>query len=352
MLWWWRVSLGKKHATILLTVKIALITPLEGDSTYSSDTILDGCIQLKKQGKRLEFFVSAGAYRQNLIPYAEYALPESRFISFARNADLILLFWCKKNTDFKLAEEINAWHKTVYIDDSELGGNTWRDFTAQRDILAMQYRGGFGGVDEKMLRLCALYFRKEKPYFEGVVTLPYGITSAYRENYRLDKKKDIDFFCVWGQDGYPLMRRYTQELLIQFCNKKGFTCYTTRTRDRCEFQEMLSRSKVGISVSGSCFDTARFWEVLGNNCLLLTEKIDIYQPDSHELDYKRIYQFNNLYDFEYQLGKVGKFLREEYEQTDLLPEYRTILARHSSEARVLQILSAAKERGIIDISLG
>lgn len=327
--------------------KVALITPLNGDSTYSSDTVLDGFIQLKKKNKDLEFYLSADAYKQALFPYIDYVLPRDRFTDFARSADLILLFWCKKNTDFELARWVGAWNKTAYIDDSELGENAWRDFTNQRDILMMKYKGGFGGIDEEMLRLCALYFRKEKPYLDMMITLPYGITSVDRGHYNSAIKKDIDFFCVWGQDNFPLLRRYAREVLIDFCKKNNFKCYVDRTNDRRKFHEMLARSKAGISVSGGCSDTARFWEVLGNNCLLLTEKIDIYQPDSSALDYKRIYQFNNLYDFEYQLGRIGKYLRDEYDIAGLAGEYQAILSRHSSEARVLQILDAARSKGLI-----
>jgi len=100
-------------------------------------------------------------------------------------------------------------------------------------------------------------------------------------------------------------------------------------------------------VGGGGYDTARFWEILGNNCLLLTERIDIFQPDSKELDYKRIWQFNNLYDFWYQLHKVGEFLRNKYKQDNLVQEYKDILSRHSSKARVLTILNKAREKGIV-----
>ena len=57
-----------------MTTKIALITPLNGDSTYTSDTIIDGIIQLKKKGEDVEFFVSTDAYKQDIFPYADYVL--------------------------------------------------------------------------------------------------------------------------------------------------------------------------------------------------------------------------------------------------------------------------------------
>src|SRR3989338_8360512 len=321
--------------------KIALITPINGDWAYDSYMALDGLIQLKKEKPDIEFFISSDPYRKHPFPAIEYALPKKEFIEFAKNADLILLFWCKKDTDSKLAEEIGEWNKTAYVDGSEWGMNKGRDFAVQREVLSGEYKD-WGRIDDKMLSLCPLYFRREKPYIKGVTPLPYGITSTFTKYYEPAKPKDIDFFCVWGQDEYPLTRRYAEEILVDFCKKNGFTYHVEKTKNRDEFYEILSRSKVGVSIGGGGYDTARFWEILGNNCLLLTERIDILEPDSRELDYERIYQFNNLYDFKYQLEKVAKFLREEYGKTDLLPEYREIMTKHSSKARVLKLIQEAE----------
>lgn len=324
---------------------IALITPLNGDWTYDSLTILDGCIQLQKS-RSIKFFISDEANsKYHPFPTKKYALPKKEFISFAKNnADIILLFWSKKNTNFGLAEEIGEWNKTIYIDGSELGKDKWRDFSNQYKILNGNYRDGYGGIDERMRRLCLLYFRREKPYPRGIIPLPFGIVSVFKKYYEPDKEKDIDFFCVWGQDEFPLMRRYVQKILVKFCKENGFTYWIGKTKNRDEFYEKLSRSKVGISVSGGGYDTARFWEILANNCILLTEKIDIFYPDSKDLNYRRIYQFNNLYDFQYQLEKIGKFLRKGYRQSDLNEEYSNILSRHSSESRVLTIIKEAEKR--------
>ena len=91
----------------------------------------------------------------------------------------------------------------------------------------------------------------------------------------------------------------------------------------------------------------RFWEILGNNCLLLTERLDIYEPDSKRLDYKRIWQFNNLFDFDYYLEKIGKILKENYKEDELKEEYVKIMQEHSSEARVMEIINICREKGVI-----
>ena len=113
-----------------------------------------------------------------------------------------------------------------------------------------------------------------------------------------------------------------------------------------KFYKNLVRSKVGISAGGGGYDTLRFWEILGNNCLLLTENIDIYKADSKRLEYNRIWQFGNLFDFEVQLEKIGAFLKKEYNQEKMTEEYDKIISDHSSKTRVLEILSNCQKKGI------
>ena len=74
----------------------------------------------------------------------------------------------------------------------------------------------------------------------------------------------------------------------------------------------------------------------------MTEKIEIFPDGSNELDFSRIYQFSNVYDFKSQLEKVAHFLREEYDHADLSAEYQEILQKHSSKARALKVIHEAK----------
>jgi spore maturation protein CgeB len=96
---------------------------------------------------------------------------------------------------------------------------------------------------------------------------------------------------------------------------------------------------VGISIGGGGFDTLRFWEILANDCVLLTESIDIYKPDSKELDFKRIFEFKDLSDFKSRLEELGKLIRsggiQDYLGQD---EYAAILNRHSSAERVRRLV--------------
>lgn len=325
-----------------MNYKIAIITPTRRPD-YLVNTVLDGLAQLNKKHKNLEFYVSSKRFEPLLLD--KHILSEDKFIDFAKDADLILLTWGKKETDFELARKINQWHKTIFIDGSEVGEDKRFDFTLQNEILSGSF-DGLGAINQEMLKLCPLYFRREKPYINGIVPFPYGIELGYQKYYNLSAKKDIDFVCIFGQDEHPIMRKYVRGMLIKFCKENNFSYAVDKTASPDEFYELLARARVGISVGGGGYDTARFWEILANNCLMLTERVDILQPDSKEFDYGRIYQFNNLFDFQYQLSKVADFLRNSYIETDLGPEYAKILAEHSSETRVLKILGEAKLKGI------
>ncbi|MES3005138.1 MAG: hypothetical protein V4690_03460 [Patescibacteria group bacterium] len=325
-----------------MNYKISIITP-EYKNDYLTDTIIDGCILLKTENPGFEFKVPKG-YLSGFDD-TEFSLDEGLFVEYAKNSDLILFCWGKDNTNYKLAETINEFNKTVFVDGGEIGKNGRYDTGIQKAIVDGSYLNR-GKIDKEMERKCVLYFRREKPYVRNILPLPFGIESDYTKFYSVDIKKDVDFFCVFGQDEYPILRREVTQVLKNFCVENNFTCFTDKT-DQENFYKNLARSKVGISVGGGGFDTARFWEILGNNCMLLTETIDIYEPGSNRLDYKRIWQFKDLEDFKLKLEEVGQFLVNSYKQTDLAPEYSKILEEHSSKARVLEVIEKAREKGII-----
>lgn len=320
-------------------MKIAVITP-KSKNDYLCDTILDGLLDLG-----IEFKISSH-YSTSLptsLSVRDHFLSRYEFKEFAHTADLIILCWGKTvkkfrffnyvNTDYKTAERISKWNKTVFLDGSEVG----------RDG---RVRGLLGKLDEEMLKKCALYFRRERPYPQSVVPLPFGImrdSIVWKENI----KKDIDFFCVFGRyDEYLPMRKVVKRELESFCKLNGFS-FITQELPKEKYKTILSRSKVGISVGGGGFDTLRFWEVLGNNCILLTEKIDIYESGSNRLKYKRVFEFRDTEEFKEKLNFLGKYLRQSYKQEEMAEEYTEILNSHSSKSRVLEIIEKAKEKGII-----
>ncbi|MFA6459162.1 MAG: glycosyltransferase [Candidatus Paceibacterota bacterium] len=329
-------------------MKIALITPLYKED-YLTNTVIDGLSALKGDGAGNEIRYSSD-YKSYLDITSWYAEKDD-FISFAKSADVIIFCNGKGNTDYDTAEKIGRWDKTVFVDGSELGRNRRYDMDIRNKVIKGTYDGE-GAIDKEMLARCKSYFRREKPYMGGIIPLPFGIERRYISNYDPHTKKDIDIVCVFGQEEYPNLRREVRKLVE---NANGLRTVTKNTNGslfsrmmglapkdngRVKFYDLLSRAKVGVSVGGGGYDTARFWEILGNNCILLTEKLDIYEPGSRALDYERIWQFGNLEEFESQLDKLSNFLKSDYKTSNMSEEYVRILREHSTKARVLTILDS------------
>ncbi|MBI2108846.1 MAG: hypothetical protein HYT93_01510 [Parcubacteria group bacterium] len=336
--------------------KIAVVTPTERDDFYC-DTVLDGLFLLKKENPELEFFYPD--YYPH--PFGEaftkqFGVSKKQLAEFAKGADLIIFSYGKYGTDTAFIDELNGWGKTVYVDGSEIGKDRWRDLKIQYEIIKGAYEG-LGAPNKDMQKKCRLYFRREKPYTNGMIPFPLGIESRFMKYYDSNKEKDIDFSCFFGQELYPLTRRYAPELTQKFCTENGFTCHTKKTYklplihkgpySPDKSYEIWARTKVGVSTGAAGYDSRRFWEILGNNCLIIAERFDLFELDSDAMNYKRIFQYNNLYDFEYQLKKAGEFLRNGYNQKDLEEEYQEILKRHSTKARVLTIINEAQKIGLL-----
>ncbi|MCB9802535.1 methyltransferase domain-containing protein [Candidatus Nomurabacteria bacterium] len=335
-------------------LRVAIITAVSGGG-YLTNTVIDGFLDLKNSGKNISIGIP-DHYPVKMFDQHLSRFKEQDFINFSKTADLIFCAYTDGGlTDYKLLKKIDLYKNLIVLDGSETKGTGRSNFEVQKKIINLSY-DKFGAIDNDLLKKCALYFRREKPYLNNIIPLPYGIERRYKV-YDKNFKKDIDFVCIFGQEDFSPMRKYCREMLEDFCKKNNLICVTKKTKGfsfdsgktvgRDEFYELLARAKVGISVSGGGYDTARFWETLANNCLLLTEKIDIFNPEDKKLDYKRIWEFGNLFDFQYQLEKISSYLKSEYNVESLSEEYQQILNKHSSRARVEEILSEVKKRGIL-----
>lgn len=310
--------------------KIAVISPISRPD-YLANTILDGLLDLGIEFKTL------GNYP---APFSldNHILPESDFITYAQSADLIILCWGKGSTNFALAEKIDKWDKTIFVDGSELGKDNRYDKEIQDKLVNMTYEGQ-GAIDQEMLAKCKRYFRREKPYIKGILPLSFGIERRYRTKYNPEIKKDIDIVCIFGQEDYPKMRKEVRQIVEKYAKETGLVAVTKKTKGfnfddstkvagRDEFYSLLARAKVGVSVGGGGYDTARFWEILGNNCALLTEKIDIEIPGG--FDYSRIHEFRDVDDFREKLKQPFDILD--------FDEYNAIIKNHNTKARAKYLL--------------
>ncbi len=211
----------------------------------------------------------------------------------------------------------------------------------------MKYTGQ-GAINAEMLKKCKLYFRREKPYIQGILPLPYGIERTYIPKNMIplrDRKYDI--FCVFGQRMYPplreeiynfLKRTYASNLLWNKSTALPFFG-GHNIFSRYRFYKKMSESKLGISVSGGGYDTARFWEILGSGALLVTQKIDIDFPQGISLPHKHVFQFTSMDDF---TGALDTALHTAYSLScdEYQKNYEEICRNHSSEARIRYVLRA------------
>jgi len=339
-----------------MNYRIAVVTPSYKNDFYC-DTVLDGLGELVKDEPEIIFrFPDYYPHPFNDPEFTrKFGISKKDFKTFAQDADIIIFSYGKYGTDTEFVDELGAWEKTVYIDGSEIGKNSWRDPELQYQIIKGEYTGR-GAPNQEMLKKCRLYFRREKPYTDGMIPFPLGIESRFIK-YGPNTKKDIDFACIFGQELYPITRRYTTELTEKFCKEEGFVCHTKKTYKMPlvkrgpyspeKSYEIWARAKVGISTGAAGYDSRRFWEILGNNCLIIAERFDLYEPDSDAMNFERVFQYNNLYDFEYQLKRVGEFLRNSYDQKKLDDEYQEILKRHSTKARAMTIIDEARKIGLL-----
>jgi hypothetical protein len=148
-------------------------------------------------------------------------------------------------------------------------------------------------------------------------------------------------------DEYPLLRRYVTKYVVDFCRIHNLSCVTERL-SQDSFYDTVARSKIGISIGGGGYDTGRFWEILANNCTVLTEPIDIFPRSSSLLSYSRIHECTNLYDFAEKLTQLAPALSSlNFDAPEYTKEYADIMHMHSSVARVQTILEACHKKGII-----
>ena len=210
-----------------MNYKIAVVTPIE-HSDFLTDTVLHGLSDLKKEHPTLSFFYPDDFPTADPYPFAadkgflkDVRLPRRELEAFAKTADLVILCYGKGDTtDVALVERIGGWQKTVYIDGSETGKDRWRDADVQMQIIDGTYTG-LGAPDLRIAKLAKLYFRREKPYSGSIVPFPFGIETRFSKYVGV--KKDIDFACMFGQDGFPKARQYVKILLEKFCKKNRFS---------------------------------------------------------------------------------------------------------------------------------
>lgn len=109
-----------------------------------------------------------------------------------------------------------------------------------------------------------------------------------------------------------------------------------------EHFRLLQRSKLGLSMRGSGFDTVRYWEIPALKTLLISERPSIYIPNNFEHGKHAIFCKPDLSDL---VDLVKEYARD-HEARNRLAEsgYAHLLKYHTCEKRASQFLVICKEK--------
>jgi len=107
-----------------------------------------------------------------------------------------------------------------------------------------------------------------------------------------------------------------------------------------EHYQLLGRSKMGLSIRGSGFDTVRYWEIVASKTLLISERPSISIPNNFEHEKHAIFCRPDLSDL---VDLVKRYVRDDSERNRIADAgYAHLLKYHTCEQRALQFLEICK----------
>lgn len=100
--------------------------------------------------------------------------------------------------------------------------------------------------------------------------------------------------------------------------------------------DLLSRSKMGLSIRGAGFDTVRYWEIVASKTLLISERPSIYIPNNFEHEKHAVFCRPDLSDL---LDLVRTYVRDEGSRKAIAEAgYHHLVKYHTCEERARQFL--------------
>ena len=109
-----------------------------------------------------------------------------------------------------------------------------------------------------------------------------------------------------------------------------------------EYFQLLSRSKIGLSVRGAGFDTLRYWEIVASKALLLSERPSIDIPDNFEHGKHAVFCRSDFSDL---LDLVREYVSDQSARSAIAEEgYRHLLRFHTCERRAERFLEICRKR--------
>jgi hypothetical protein len=116
----------------------------------------------------------------------------------------------------------------------------------------------------------------------------------------------------------------------------------TRKLDYVDHYRLLRRSKIGLSIRGSGFDTVRYWEIVASKTLLISEQPFICIPNNFEHGKHAIFCRPDLSDL---LDLARTYLRDEATRKTIAEAgYQHLLKFHTCEQRARQFLDICQRK--------
>ena len=204
--------------------------------------------------------------------------------------------------------------------------DTWDDCANQRNAV-LEYIGR-PSVDA--------YFKREMltcgDYGENAFPLPFGYPDELvPENVNTDRPQGV----FWaGNNNWWARRLYLEHI------ESALQLDLSKKYSQAEYAEALRHSRIGLSIFGLGFDTARYWEVPANGCMLLAERPPIRIPHNFEDDKTAVF-YDDLKELEeklrYYVANPEKAQRIAIAGHDHLKRY------HTSSVRARQLLATIKK---------
>jgi hypothetical protein len=128
-------------------------------------------------------------------------------------------------------------------------------------------------------------FSVQRSHFKGIATTPY--------------RYDVAF---WAVESDPIRTKALDFLEHRFdCAANGTTrnqtFYTYRRKGRFYFEE-LKRTRISLNFRGTGWDCLRYWELLGLQCFMISQRLQIEIPNPLEEHREIVYCADDLSDLE------------------------------------------------------
>lgn len=186
-------------------------------------------------------------------------IPADQVVPYGHAADLIVegSNWAVQRDYIVQLSKTVSKDKFVYVDGCDLP-----DFEPQGSAFPPDFY-------HKVFKREML---PNKTYPSNFHSLLFGVTTAYKRHVDFDQK---EHFCTstLGYAVNPTREAFTHQVVRY--NDRDTIAYWPSNLPINEYRDLLSKSKISISMKGWGFDCARYWECVGADTVVASTKVDV-----------------------------------------------------------------------------